>query len=240
VRFDTAGVEPEDSLAALARRDSGLARGMLERQLGMHYRRWVRVGVASLATPLLVACASGANAPGASPDAVAKTPLEMDDPVARGEWVFHAAGCALCHGKGGKGEVNNANSETGGKITGLILIKEGYSAAQLDERIREGVAEVGKENPKGPVPPLRMPAYESWLSKQDVSDLVAYLFSLYPKTGGKADDWGDDEEEGDEPGDEDKSKEPGDDDEEQPDTSRGNEAPVTATISKHHTRASAR
>ena len=201
------------------------------------------LGVVSIATPLLMACGSGGQ--GATSAAAVKSGPSANTPVARGEWVFHTAGCALCHGDAGKGGVNNANSETGGKINGLLLIKEGYDAKQLEERIREGVFEVGKGDPKGRVPPLRMPAYGAWLSKQDVSDLVAYLFSLYPKKGGgEADDWDDD---GDKApaGDTTKPKEPppnDDDDDEgdEPDTSRGPDTPATPRSVKDHTRASAR
>ncbi len=117
--------------------------------------------------------------------------------AARGKWVFSVAGCTLCHGQGGKGGVSNRNSETGGKINGLTLVKESYSAKELAQKIREGVREVGRADPHGPVPPLRMPAYGTWLSDQSVTDLVAYLFSIYPKSSAKKDGWDDDDDDAD-------------------------------------------
>ena len=116
-----------------------------------------------------------------------------DDPAARGAGVYEREGCRLCHGDAGKGGVENANSETAGKINGLTLVKEGYSKEDLIEKVRQGQQDVGKENKDGPTPPLRMPAYGKWLSERDVSDLAAYLFGLYPKDKVADDDWDKDE-----------------------------------------------
>ena len=177
--------------------------GKLARLLGF---RLFHAAAPLLAAPLVLACASFGVTNSLPELPALKGPTNAGDPVSRGEWVFHAAGCALCHGKNGVGGVNNRNSETGGKIPGLTLVKEGYSADELAQRIREGAHDVGKGDKKGPVPPLRMPAYGNWLSKQDVSDLVAYVFSLYPKKAGSKDDWGDDDEASDEPADTGKTK----------------------------------
>jgi mono/diheme cytochrome c family protein len=121
-----------------------------------------------------------ALAPGATPPTAAE----------RGAVVYREQGCTLCHGEAGQGGVANANSETGGKIVGLTLVKEGYTREQLEERLRGGVPEVGKADKSGPVPPLRMPPFGRYLSAQQIGDLADYVLSLYPKDREqKSDDW---------------------------------------------------
>jgi mono/diheme cytochrome c family protein len=120
------------------------------------------------------------------------------DPVVRGALLYQRQGCRLCHGEAGKGGVANPNCETAGKINGLTLVKEGYSADELVDKIGDGQQEVGKDNKQGPTPPLRMPVYRELLSKQELTDLAAYLFSLYPKGAQSAkDDWDKDDSEAD-------------------------------------------
>jgi hypothetical protein len=87
--------------------------------------------------------------------------------------------------------VKNANSNTGGLINGLTLVKEGYTDQQLQKKISEGVAEVGRANPEGPIPPLRMPAHGEFLQRNEIAALAAYLFSLYPADRSLEDDWDD-------------------------------------------------
>ena len=124
-------------------------------------------------------------------------PKPNADPVLRGAQVYERQGCRLCHGEAGKGGVSNPNSETAGKINGLTLVKEGYSKDELVKKIEEGQQEVGKDNKQGATPPLRMPVYGAWLSKQQLSDLAEYLLSLYPKGAAAADDdWGSDDSKG--------------------------------------------
>jgi len=114
----------------------------------------------------------------------------LADPVERGGVLFVANGCVLCHGEQGQGKVKNANSETGGEINGLTLVKEGYSKDELIETIRAGVSSVGKDQADGPTPPLRMPEFGQWLSQDDLADLSEYLFSLYPADrASQWDDW---------------------------------------------------
>jgi len=115
------------------------------------------------------------------------------DPVARGLLLYQARGCVLCHGEAGKGGVKNTNSETGGLINGLTLVKEGFTIEELTKRLHDGVPEVGKKNPKGPTPPLHMPGY-AWLEKRETKDLIAYLLSIYPADRKVEDDWDDDDE----------------------------------------------
>jgi mono/diheme cytochrome c family protein len=154
----------------------------------------------------IAACMLASIAAACAPSRAATPPEtvpqpRLDTPVARGEWVFSVAGCTLCHGQGGKGGVRNLNSDTGGKINGLTLVKESYSADELAQKIREGVRQVGRANPHGPAPPLRMPEYGKLLPDREIKDVVAYLFSIYPKGRAKDDSWGDDDS-----GDDDDSK----------------------------------
>jgi cytochrome c553 len=145
------------------------------------------------------------------PPRAARQTARSPDPVVRGALLYQRQGCRLCHGDAGKGGVANANCETAGKINGLTLVKEGYSADELVTKIGDGQQEVGKDNKQGPTPPLRMPVYRELLSKQDLSDLAAYLFSLYPKgTQAAEDDWGTDDAKGEQEADDDGSDETGD------------------------------
>jgi mono/diheme cytochrome c family protein len=127
------------------------------------------------------------------------------DPLARGAEVYGREGCRLCHGDAGKGGVENANSETAGKINGLTLVKEGYSKEELIDKIREGQHEVGKDKKDGPTPPLRMPKYGEWLTDQELSDLAAYLLSLYPKDRSVDDEEEDEKDDEEDTGDKDEA-----------------------------------
>jgi len=153
-----------------------------------------------LAALLVVSCDMGGGGGGgpASTTLPARSAFRPEsvpaDPTVRGAGVFRARGCVLCHGDAGKGGVDNENSETGGKIAGLTLVKEGYTQQQLEERIRDGVPEVGRKDAAGPLPPLRMPAYGAMLSAREIGDLAAYLLALYPREREAQDDWDDEEE----------------------------------------------
>jgi cytochrome c1 len=76
--------------------------------------------------------------------------------------------------------MKNLNAETGGEVNGLLRVSETYAPAELAEKIRAGVPEVGKADPTGSEPPLRMPAYRDLVGGQELRDLVAYLMSLGP------------------------------------------------------------
>lgn len=102
-------------------------------------------------------------------------------PEARGEILYKRWGCRGCHGVEGGGGVANRNSESGEQVPGLIYVKEGYTLAELKDRIRNGVPKVGKLDPEGPEPPLTMPAFGSRLTEPQLDDLVSYLLSLYPE-----------------------------------------------------------
>lgn len=154
-----------------------------------------RLSRSCLAALLLAACdvggggGGGASAVPLPPRPPLRAAPQFANSVERGAAVYREQGCLLCHGEGGQGGVPNANSETGGKINGLTLVKEGYTREQLEERLRGGVAEVGRADKNGPVPPLRMPPFGRYLSGQQISDLADYVVSLYPSDRVQKDDW---------------------------------------------------
>ncbi|NNE47722.1 MAG: c-type cytochrome [Rhodothermales bacterium] len=105
----------------------------------------------------------------------------------RGERLFKRYGCRGCHGASGEGGVPNRNSESGEQVPPLKYVKEGYTLAELKDRIRTGVPVVNKLDPNGPEPPLTMAAFGDRLTDPQLDDLVAYLLSLYPE--GEELDW---------------------------------------------------
>ena len=107
------------------------------------------------------------------------------DAVARGRLVYQAYGCQMCHGGDAKGGFANLNSESAGKVPGLVMVKEGYLEREVIQKILEGTPRIGKADPKGPTPPYRMPGWNDRMTRAEAADLTKYLFSLYPK---KADD----------------------------------------------------
>ena len=108
-------------------------------------------------------------------------PPQTDDPKILAGWkVYTGKGCVYCHGPGGVGHVKNPNA-VGGEMPSLIKVGAGYTKAELELKIRQGVQEVGKDDPKGPSPPLFMPKWEGRLTKQELSDVADYLLSLLPK-----------------------------------------------------------
>ena len=110
---------------------------------------------------------------------------DMANPgMARGRKVFVKYGCNACHNEAGAGGILNLNAEGGGKVNSLQHVFESYTPAELGEKIRTGVPSVGKEDPTGPEPPLRMPSYRALIAGTEMDDLVAYLMSLRPPEGG--------------------------------------------------------
>lgn len=103
-------------------------------------------------------------------------------PAERGHLVYARYGCATCHGADGKGGFANPNAETEGKIPAVNFVAEGYTRPELREKILEGLATIGRDDPKGPRPPYRMPGWAGQITNQETNDLVEYLFSIYPKT----------------------------------------------------------
>jgi hypothetical protein len=82
----------------------------------------------------------------------------------------------------GKGGFPNANAETDGKVPGVTYVAEGFTRAELRRKILDGFATVGKKDSNGPRPPFRMPGWSGQMTDREVSDLVEYLWSLYPKS----------------------------------------------------------
>lgn len=107
------------------------------------------------------------------------------DSAARGRQLYQAYGCALCHGADAKGGFANPNSETEGKVPGLVMVKEGYLAGELVQKILDGAPRIGKADAKGPTPPYRMPGWRDRMTRAEASDLARYLISLYPKKAGE-------------------------------------------------------
>ena len=107
-------------------------------------------------------------------------------PEARGRLVFERYACRLCHGEDGQGGLANPNA-LGGKVPSVIIeyAAEGYSPAELKRLIVNGVPKLDRDDPKGPVPPYRMPGWKDQISSQDLDDLVRYLLNLYPQSVGK-------------------------------------------------------
>jgi mono/diheme cytochrome c family protein len=99
----------------------------------------------------------------------------------RGRQAFLKYSCNACHGTAGRGGVKNLNAETGGEVNGLLRVSETYTPEELAQKIQAGVPEVGKADPTGVEPPLRMPPYRDLLGGQELRDLVAYLRSLGSK-----------------------------------------------------------
>ncbi len=102
--------------------------------------------------------------------------------IERGLAVYGRYGCSTCHGSDGKGGYSNPNAETDGKVPGVTFVAEGYTKGELRKKILDGLATIGKKDPKGPRPPFRMPGWAGQMSDADAADLVEYLWSLYPKT----------------------------------------------------------
>jgi mono/diheme cytochrome c family protein len=103
------------------------------------------------------------------------------DAVARGRLVYQAYGCAMCHGADAKGGFANPNSESEGKVPGLVMVKEGYLEREVVQKILDGAPRIGKADAKGPTPPYRMPGWKDRMTRAEAADLTKYLFSLYPK-----------------------------------------------------------
>jgi mono/diheme cytochrome c family protein len=119
-----------------------------------------------------------------APQTVREPAAAADTAVVRGHVVYGRYGCAACHGDLGAGGFANPNSETDGKVPGVTFVAEGYTKAELRKKIFDGLATVGKKDPKGVRPPFRMPGWAGQMTDAEVADLVEYLFSLYPKSAG--------------------------------------------------------
>lgn len=147
----------------------------------------------ALGVALLLMAALGVRAyerPPAPTMVRAHAPAPATTPEARGRLVFERYGCRLCHGEEGKGELANPNAQGGGKVPSVIIeyAAEGYTVAELKRLIVNGTSRIDREEPAGPIPPFRMPGWKGQISDQEVDDLVRYLLSLYPRSGGRKSD----------------------------------------------------
>lgn len=109
------------------------------------------------------------------------------DAAARGLVAYQKYGCAMCHGADAKGGFANLNSESDGKVPGLVMVKEGYLERELVQLILDGAPRIGKADAKGPTPPYRMPGWKDRMTRAEAADITKYLVSLYPKKAG--DSW---------------------------------------------------
>lgn len=140
----------------------------------------VLVAMLTLALVVALAIAGRVDAirrPAVAPDSTTIAAF-LNPQIARGREAYLKYSCNACHGQEGRGGVRNLNAESGGQINGLLHISESYKPEELAEKIRKGVSEVGKADPTGPQPPLKMPAYEELIGGQELKDLVAYVWSL--------------------------------------------------------------
>ena len=118
---------------------------------------------------------------------ISQEETEDESSVVRGKRVYERHYCAACHGVAGKGGVKNRNAQTGGEVPGLRFVAEGFTPAELQEKINVGVQEIAKEDPAGLLPPLAMPSWHDQIQGQDLKDIVSYLISLMPKE--KEEEW---------------------------------------------------
>ena len=108
----------------------------------------------------------------------------------RGKIIFNSVGCVSCHAKDGYGGYPN-NNVAGGLVNSLTKVTEGYSKAELHEKIKGGAVPIPKDSSK-PAPMLQMPKWGQQLNEKEIDAVVEYLFTLNPKkAGGKpaADDF---------------------------------------------------
>ena len=98
-----------------------------------------------------------------------------------GKWVFDRYGCAGCHGLDAKGGRRNYNYQGGGMEPVLVKTIGTYTPEELRKKLREGVPVVNKEYPKGPTPPLYMPAWKDRMSAEEMDALLDYLLSIAEK-----------------------------------------------------------
>lgn len=107
------------------------------------------------------------------------------DPVAKGRLIYLKAGCVACHGAGGAGGQPN-NNVKGGLIPALNNASETYTKKELVEKIRRGVTPQ-KDDPKGPEPLIRMPAWGDYLNQAELEAVADYLLTLEPGTAPSVD-----------------------------------------------------
>jgi mono/diheme cytochrome c family protein len=148
----------------------------------------MKTPVGLVAGAIVVAVAAYLQLRAPAPVAVRQTVVPATDPVDHGRLLYRTYGCGMCHGAAGKGGFVNPNAESEGKVPALVMVKEGYLERELVQKILDGAPRIGKADPKGPVPPYRMPGWRDRMTRGEATDLAKYLESLYPKKAG-ADRW---------------------------------------------------
>lgn len=108
-------------------------------------------------------------------------------PEKRGEMIYVRAGCVACHGTRGKGGYPN-NNVVGDQIPALAMVKDGFSREELKQRIAQG-RRPEPADPAQPAPLVVMPAWNGFLTEDEMDDLITYLYSLRP-TEKPNEDWG--------------------------------------------------
>ncbi len=111
-------------------------------------------------------------------------PSLIKDPVARGKVIYNRAGCVGCHGVAGAGGYPN-NNVKGGLIPKLDGVKETFSRTELIAKIKLGVPQSEKEDPRGPTPLIRMPSWNEKLDQSELEALTDYLMTLAPANAEK-------------------------------------------------------
>jgi mono/diheme cytochrome c family protein/nitrate reductase cytochrome c-type subunit len=100
--------------------------------------------------------------------------------VEHGKFVYQKYGCAACHAPDAKGGIRNHNYENDVEPN-LTKTAGTFTREELKHKIQDGVPVVGKKDPKGPTPPLYMPAWKDKIKGQELEDLVTYLLSIAEK-----------------------------------------------------------
>lgn len=146
-------------------------------------RTSVQVAVLATTAALAIRVYARPAAPTIVPSRTVMPPWSAE---ARGRIAFERYGCRLCHGEDGKGGLANPNSQTG-KVPSLDIdfAGEGYTIAELRKLILNGVARIDRDDPKGAIPPYRMPGWAGQMSEQEVDDLIGYLQTLHKTSAGK-------------------------------------------------------
>ena len=107
-------------------------------------------------------------------------PLSADAAaIEAGKASFARFGCVGCHGMELQGGVPNPNSQ-GGEVPSLLHASQDYTKDEVADIIRNGKVPP-TENPKKAAPPLYMPSWKNVLTKEDISRITDYLWSLQPK-----------------------------------------------------------
>ncbi len=97
--------------------------------------------------------------------------------VQHGRYVYEKYGCAGCHGADARGGIRNYNYQY--DVTpNLRRAVSTYTRDELKDKVSHGVPFIAKQDPKGPNPPLYMPAWKDKIKGQELEDLLTYLYSI--------------------------------------------------------------